>query len=74
MECKEEDEKLYDEALIAIPSAVNLDPLADRTLEDLRWKCRIQLDLIEEGQDGTEEDDPKPIRQWLAKYGEPSKE
>jgi hypothetical protein len=39
---------------------VEYDPLAMKTLGDLRWGCLLQLDLIEEGQDSTEGDDPKP--------------
>jgi hypothetical protein len=50
---------------------VEYDPLAMKTLGDLRWGCLLQLDLIEEGQDSTEGDDPKPIRRWLKKYGRP---
>lgn len=59
----------FREAWRELPSCVELDPLAMKTIDDLRWACRIQLDLIEEGQDGTENDDPKAIRRWLKKYG-----
>ncbi len=38
------------------------------TMEDLVSLARIQLDLIEEGQDGTEEDDPDAIKAWLKKW------
>jgi hypothetical protein len=62
---------LFKQALHDLPSSVDFDPLAMRTINDLRWACLIQLDLIEEGQDGTEEDDPKAIRRWLKKYGRP---
>lgn len=44
-----------------------------QTLDDLRWACRLQLDLIEEGQDGTEADDRRAIVRWLKKYGDPTK-
>lgn len=40
-----------------------------RTLEDLVSVARIQLDLIAEGQDGTEDDDPEAIKAWLKKWG-----
>jgi hypothetical protein len=39
-----------------------------QTAEDLISVCRTQLDLIEEGQDGTEDDDPDAIRAWLEKW------
>jgi heme oxygenase len=61
----------FKQALHNLPSDVNFDPLAMKTLNDLRRACLIQLDLIEEGQDGTEEDDPKAIRRWLRRYGRP---
>ena len=54
-----------------MPASVELDPLAMKTIEDLRYACLIQLDLIEEGQDGTEDDDPRAIKRWLRKYGRP---
>ncbi len=62
------DKKRFEQAWRDIPSCVDVDPLAMKTLADLRWACLIQLDLIEEGQDGTEEDNPQAIRQWLKKY------
>ncbi len=40
-----------------MPDCVDFDPLAMKTIDDLRFACQIQLDLIEEGQDGTEDDD-----------------
>jgi glutathione S-transferase len=40
----------------------------EKTIGDLVYACQVQLDLIEEGQDGTEEDDPKAIRRWLKKW------
>lgn len=60
---------IYEQALYDLPKDIDFDPLAMTTLDDLRWACQIQLDLIEEGQDGTENDDPKPIRKWLKRYG-----
>jgi hypothetical protein len=57
----------YDRAFRDIPECVAVDPLAMRTLEDLRCACLTQLDLIEEGQDGTEDDDPAALRRWLKK-------
>jgi hypothetical protein len=59
----------FDQAWRDMPPSVDTDPLSMKTLDDLRWACLIQLDLIESGQDGTEEDDPKAIRRWLKKYG-----
>lgn len=61
----------FDAALKELPAGVGVDPLSARTLDDLRWACRLQLDLIEEGQDGTEDDDERAIRRWLGKFGEP---
>lgn len=61
----------FDAALRELPDCVELDN--QKTLRDLQWACRIQLDLIEEGQDSTEGDDPKPLRRWLKKYGDPTK-
>jgi hypothetical protein len=62
-------EPTFEQALLDLPSDIDYDPLAMTTLADLRWACRIQLDLIEEGQDGTSGDDKKAIRLWLKKYG-----
>ena len=66
------NESRFDEAFRDMPSGVALDPLAMKTLDDLQWACLIQLDLIEEGQDDTEEDDPKEIVRWFKKYGRPN--
>jgi hypothetical protein len=63
-----------EEAMKEVPACVEIDHLAVKTLNDLRWACQIQLDLIEEGQDGTEQDDPEAIRAWLKKFGSPVKE
>lgn len=62
---------LFKKAARDLPGCVECDLLAAKTLDDLRWACLIQLDLIEEEQDSTEDDDPKPIRQWLRVYGYP---
>lgn len=62
----------FEEAIKDMPACVEVDFLTMKTLEDLRWSCLLQLDLIEEGQDSTEGDDPKPIRRWLKKYGRPN--
>lgn len=62
---------LFERAWRDMPAGVELDPLAMKTLEDLRFACLIELDLIEEGQDSAEDIDPKPIRRWLKKYGHP---
>jgi hypothetical protein len=59
----------FERALRDMPIDVEVDHLAMRTISDLRFACLIQLDLIEEGQDGTENDDPQAIRRWLKKYG-----
>ncbi len=61
----------FDQALKDLPADVEYDHHAAKTINDLRWACLLQLDLIEEGQDGTEEDDAKAIRRWLKKYGRP---
>ena len=61
----------FENALRELPPSVDFDPLAMKTLDDLRWACQLQLDLIEEGQDGTEQDDPKLIKKWFKKYGRP---
>ncbi len=61
----------FDHAWLDMPDCICLDPLTMQTLNDLRWACLQQLDLIEEDQDGTAADDPKAIRQWLKKYGRP---
>jgi hypothetical protein len=59
------------QALSDLPDTIDYDPWQMKTITDLRYACLIQLDLIEEGQDGTEDDDPRPIRGWLKKYGRP---
>lgn len=61
----------FEQALRDMPACVDFDPLAMTTVNDLRFACLLQLDLINEGQDGTEEDDPKAIRRWLKRYGSP---
>lgn len=61
----------FEQAWQDMPACVDTDPLAMKTINDLRWACLTQLDLIEEGQDGTEEDEPKAIKRWLKKYGRP---
>src|SRR5262245_19860954 len=48
----------FERAWNDLPACVDADPLASKTIDDLRWACQLQLDLIEEGQDGTEDDDP----------------
>lgn len=71
MKTKQSPMTVLDRAWRDLPDCINVDPLAMATLKDLQWACRIQLDLIEEGQDGTEDDDPAAIRRWLKKYREP---
>lgn len=63
----------FERAWAEMPEGVELDPLAMKTLSDLQFTCRITLDLIEEGQDAGEGIDPKPIRKWLRKWGDPTK-
>ena len=63
--------KTFEKALRDLPSDVDYDPLRMKTINDLQWACLLQLDLIEEDQDGTGDDDPKAIRRWLKKYGRP---
>jgi hypothetical protein len=63
----------FEKARRDLPACVEQDTLSQKTLDDLRWACRIQLDLIEEGQDGTEDDDPRAIKRWLKRYGDPTK-
>ncbi len=58
----------FEQALRDLPECVDVDLMAMKTIDDLRWSCLIQLDLIEEGQDSTEHDDPKAIKRWLKKY------
>ena len=58
----------FEDALRDLPDCVDYDPLAMKTVGDLCWSARLQLDLCDEGQDGTEEDDPKAIRRFLKKY------
>lgn len=61
----------FERALSELPASVLHNTLAGNTLDDLRWACLIQLDLIEECQDGTEYEDSRAIRRWLQKYGRP---
>ena len=51
-----------------LPGCICVDPLQMKTLSDLVWACRTQLDLCNEGQDGTEHDNPIEIKRWLKKY------
>jgi len=71
MATKQKPQPTFEQAWRDLPACVDADPLAMKTISDLRWACQIQLDLIEEGQDSADGDDPKPIRRWLKKYGSP---
>jgi hypothetical protein len=51
-----------------LPASADADPAVCKTVADLVWACRLQLDLIEEGQDGAEDDDPKPLRRFIKKW------
>jgi len=64
---------LFQRAERDLPACDEQDAMRQKTLDDLRWAVRIQLDLIEEGQDSAEGDDPRPLRRWLKKYGDPAK-
>ena len=44
------------------------DHLAYTTEEDLEYLVQIELDLTEEGQDGTSRRNLKPLRNWLKKW------
>ena len=50
--------------------AHEIDWLAMENNDDLIWYIRIQLDLIEEGQDGTHytKREVNSIKKWLAKH------
>jgi hypothetical protein len=69
MESTVKTKHTFTQAWADLPHCVDADALAMKTINDLRWACMIQFDLIDEGQDGTEEDDAKAIRRWLKKYG-----
>ena len=53
-----------------LPSTMIGCPACDdaQTQFDLVFACETQLDLINEGQDGTEYDDPQTIKRWLRKW------
>lgn len=59
----------FERAIRDLPDSIDYDPLVMKTLDDLVWACQIQLDLIMEGQDDTESEDPVLIRDWLKRYG-----
>lgn len=55
------------ESVIAdVPNAVAIDVLAMNNVTDVVWAVRLELDLIEEGQDGTDEYTKKDIREIKA--------
>jgi hypothetical protein len=59
----------FEKAFRALPICMVGALMGDeKTVSDLVHYCRIQLDLIESGEDGTEEDDPRAIRRWLKKW------
>ncbi|HLF96973.1 MAG TPA: hypothetical protein VI457_07500 [Methylococcaceae bacterium] len=58
----------FEKAWRALPDCVDLDLLAMTTIEDLVAAAEIRLDLINEGQDGTENDDPRAIKKWLRQF------
>ncbi len=58
----------FSKAARSLPDSVNYDPLAHKTIADLVWAATIELDLIEEGQDGTEPKDAAKIRKWLKRW------
>ncbi len=59
-------EKDFARAAKSLP--IMYDPLAHKTLADLVWLARIELDLIEEDQDGVDHGDGPKLRKWLAKW------
>ncbi len=58
----------FDRAFREMPDSVSLDVLAHKTLDDLIFQAETELDLISEGQDGTEPKDAPKIRRWLKKW------
>ena len=44
------------------------DPYQHKTAGDMAWTIRIELDLIESGEDGTSRKDRKPLMNWLKKF------
>lgn len=63
-----EPDRLFRQAIRDLPASVSFDPLDHTTLDALSWTCRIQLDLTEEQQEGTNPRDIAPLRRWLAKW------
>ena len=52
----------FEKAFADLPGYIFIDPVRMKTIDDLIFACKIQLGLIEEGQDGTENDNPEAIR------------
>jgi hypothetical protein len=61
----------YRIAAKAVPKCVAIDQFHHKTLADLQWAVQIELDLTEEGQDGTNSRNIKPLKRWLQRFGSP---
>jgi hypothetical protein len=49
------------------------DPYQHKTVADLAFTVETEIDLTEEGQDGTSRRNLKPLRNWLRKFAPDSK-
>lgn len=49
------------------------DPHQHKTVADLAFTVETEIDLTEEGQDGTSRRNLKPLRNWLRKFAPESK-
>lgn len=61
-----DEEATLETAIADVPNAVAIDHLAMNDVADVVWAVRLELDLIEEGQDGTDEYTEKDIREIKA--------
>jgi len=69
MKTKKPAKSLFEQMFADLPDCLIGGGCDDATdPEEMIHLAKVQLDLIEEGQDGTEEDDPDAIRKWLKRW------
>jgi len=63
-----QETKQFKADLRTLPGSVMYDPWVHNTLDDLVFVAQVELDLIEENQDGADKADAPGIRRWLKKW------
>ena len=58
----------FKNAIRTLPQSVLYDPLSHIDIKSLAWSALIELDLINEDQDGVDFSDRSKIIRWLRKW------